>query len=276
MSTDNNTLGLSLEQILADISNDETLTKTAGVVETSAAEDLQALLTATDDNKPQSQEDTSTMTKQAQAQTTGNLIADSILASLNGAGSIEKVANEVIKETDALVKDDDAKVKSSPLEGNTVTETARALLQRGVAEGDAAPVEGDQRNEAEAEGGADVENDAIALQKLASESMMTFVNEGYSFDDARELVKQACDVLASQHVEIEKAAAVNALIAQGVDFEDACILVKQAADEMYGQEDFSQSSDLEKAAAVDELVQTHGFSYDDAVAAISDIVNGQA
>lgn len=64
------------------------------------------------------------------------------------------------------------------------------------------------------------------LEKLAATNDL--VNEGYDFEDAVELVKQAS---YGGYSDMEKFAAVDELMTDGYVFEDAVELVKQAAEE---------------------------------------------
>lgn len=85
------------------------------------------------------------------------------------------------------------------------------------------------------------------------------VGEGMDFDTAVNLVKQAEEELVGEAKEQEKVAAVNALAEAGYDFDTAVELVKQAEYELAQEEDA-----MEKMAAVEELMG-QGYDFDSAV-----------
>lgn len=205
------------------------------------------------------------MTKSAH-ELAGQSIADSILASLNG---LQKQAeNNVASETATMVAEDDAKIKETPVAGKTVSEVAKALLERAGSEGKTHVPEHVSQVVA-AEGGAQTagrEPIDSNLDKQASETLTALINDGVTFDEAVELVKEASAMMSS---DLEKSAAVSALIDQGIDFADAVELVKQAT--FQGEEEYSE---LEKAAAVNELV-ADGYSFADALEAVNKAVAGQ-
>lgn len=208
--------------------------------ETSAADELKETL----EKSASDMGDTNTMA-------TGQEIANSILAMLDGH---EKAAeNKVIAEIDTMVASDDARDELTPREGKTVTQVAKALQERGVAGGehkdDVMASEGNEPSNVPAKP-SDIDKKA-ALDELMA--------DGVDFEDAIALVKQASEELESEGDELEKAAAVGILLEEGHSFEDAVELVKQACDQ---SEDYS---DLEKAAAVQELMTEDGMDFADAV-----------
>lgn len=205
-----------------------------------------------------------TMTKSAH-ELAGQSIADAILAGLQKQAS----ENAVASETNTMVKEDDAKIKETPVAGKTVSEVAQALLARAASEGKTEkPAHVD--NEVKAEGGAQTAGRApidSQLDKQAAEALSALIADGVDFAEAAELVKEA---QAHLNADLEKAAAVSSLMDNGIDFADAVELVKQASEQPVEGE----YSDLEKKAALEQLMD-EGFSFADALSAIEAVVAGQ-
>lgn len=205
-----------------------------------------------------------TMTKSAH-ELAGQSIADAILAGLQKQAS----ENTVAAETQTMVKEDDAKIKETPVAGKTVTEVAQALLARAGSEGKTSTPDCVSK-EVAAEGGAQTAGRApidSQLDKQAAEALTALIADGVDFADAAELVKEAQAQLNS---DLEKAAAVSSLMDNGIDFAEAVELVKQASEGAVEGE----YSDLEKKAALEQLMDD-GFSFADALEAINAVVAGQ-
>lgn len=200
------------------------------------------------------------MTKSAH-ELAGQSIADAILAGLT-----KQAENNVAAETATMKAEDDAKIKETPVAGKTVTEVAKALMERAGTEGKTAVPE-HVSQEVSAEGGAQTAGrDPIDsnLDKQAAETLTALINDGVAFDEAVELVKEASALMTA---DLEKSAAVAHLIDNGIDFADAVQLVKQASEE-------PQFSELEKVAAVNELV-AEGYDIEAALAAVNAVIAGQ-
>ena len=250
---------LSLDSLLNSIVNGEQetgLNKEASEANVSAADELQNLLnTKVSDSAGEQTE----MSKVA-AVNTGKQIADGILNMLT-----KQAENMVQSDINQMEQQHDQRIDQNPVQGKTVAEMAKAIMDRAASNGGAAAPERTAQ-EVAAEGGAQDPELAAGpsdLSKQASEAVSMLINEGVSFDDAVELVKQAADQMATDSLELEKAAAVDQLVAEGYDFLDAAELVKQAAAELYGSED--GYSELEKAAAVHQLIAEEGLDLDEAV-----------
>lgn len=250
---------LSLEKLLEglNVADEQGLKKEASDAagSESAADQLQNLLTK------QASEVNGETLNMSKDNTMGQSIAEAILAQIGGMN--KQAENMVQADLDKMEADDEKRDKAIPREGKTVTEVAKALMDRAVAEGG---VQEAGFDEAAAEGKEGYEGTPVAsnLSKEASEAVHALIGEGVSFDEAIELVKQASDILS---VEMEKAAAFDALIAEGVDFEDAAALVKAASAELFGyveeEEEEGDYTDLEKSAAVAQLV-SEGIDFDEA------------
>lgn len=217
-----------------------------------------------------------TLTKEASASTigdtnmsveTGNAIADSILAMLDGGmnkeaseglSAMKSSGNNVIVETAKQERQHAERITQTPREGKTVTQVAQALAAKtnggvdAVVNPTAASPEGNSMAAVAAKP-SDIEKSA---------SVAELVEAGNSFDDAVELVKEASAELDAEALEFEKVAAVNVLISEGIDFESAFELVKQASASMIEAE--GEYSDLEKSAAVNELMAEDGLGFEEA------------
>jgi len=218
----------SLLDSLTPVEEETTIEKAASESETSVADELKSVLTKEASDQGESE-----------MNLTGKELAESILAMV-------KQANNVADETAAMVADDDKKEELNQVQGKTVTEAAKASVERG---GDADTDEVKEDNVGAP--GAAVASD---ISKQASE----LIAEGKTLEEAAAIMKQASE----KEAELEKLAAVNELMAEGIDFEDAVLLVKQASEASY--------SELEKAAAVSELVEQDGIAFDDAVALVKE------
>ena len=247
---------LSLDSLLNSIVNGEQetgLNKEASEANVSAADELQNLLnTKVSDSAGEQTE----MSKVA-AVNTGKQIADGILSMLT-----KQAENMVQYDIYQMEQQHDQRIDQNPVQGKTVAEMAKAIMDRAASNGGAAAPERTAQ-EVAAEGRA--QDPALAagpsdLSKQASEAVGLLIADGASFDEAVALVKQAQEELVGNYLEMEKAAAVDQLVSEGYDFEDAAILVKQAAAELYGEDDI----EFEKSAAVDQLV-SEGYDFDDAV-----------
>lgn len=246
---------ISLEKLLEglNVADEQGLKKEASDAagSESAADQLQNLLTK------QASEVNGETPNMSKENVLGTSIAEAILAQIGGMN--KQAENMVQADLDKAEASDEKRDQLTPREGKTITEVAKALLERGAAEGG---VQEPGFDEAAAEGKEQYEGTPIAsnLSKEASEAINALVGEGVSFDEAVELVKEASEILT---VELEKVAAFEALVAEGVNFEDAAELVKQASAQMFGGADDEEYSDLEKSAAVAQLV-SEGMDFDEA------------
>jgi uncharacterized protein YoaH (UPF0181 family) len=247
----------SLLDSLSDSTAETQIEKVASETVISVADELKNTLT-------KEASDASTIGETNMSVETGNAIADSILAMLDGG--MNKVAsagdvtsgNNVKVETDEMEAQHAARILQTPREGKTVTEVAKALAARtpggqdAVVAGQAASTEGNSQASVAAKP-SDIEKSAAIKELMA---------DGVNFDDAVELVKQASAEIDAELESLEKVAAVQALIGEGIDFDEAVALVKQAS------ETASEYTDLEKAAAVQELMSEDGVDFDEAVAMV--------
>jgi hypothetical protein len=89
----------------------------------------------------------------------------------------------------------------------------------------------------------------------------SLVQNGFDFDEAVNLVKQASDALDVEYEGQVKQAAFNELIQRGASFEEAVALVKQASE--------GNTIDFEKKAALGQLLDA-GVDFDQAVALVNE------
>lgn len=198
---------------------------------------------------------------------TGNAIADSILAMLDsginkqasdGLSAMKTSGNNVIIETAEQERQHAERILQTPREGKTVTQVAQALAAR--TNGGVDAVVNPTSVSPEGNSTAAVAAKPSDIEKSASVSEL--VEDGYGFDDAVEMVKAASAEMDAEAHDIEKKAAVEALMLEGYGFEDSYALVKQACEVLV--EESNGYSDLEKYAAVDELMEEDGMSFDEA------------
>ena len=240
----------TLDSLLSSLSDN--IPETTGIDKTAAdnsvAQQLKQTLT-------KEASDASTIGDTNMSVETGNAIANMILSNLTKQAS----ANKVVQDVDTMVAQHDARILATPRQGKTVTEVAMALQDRAPA-GSGEDEIGEEGSE---EGNAGSVVSAVPSDIEKAAAVNDLLDEGYEFNDAVEMVKEAAFAMAQEAHELEKVAAVNALLNEGYDFEDAVELVKQASAEMYGSED--EYTDLEKAAAVNDLMNEDGLSFDEAV-----------
>lgn len=248
----------SLDNLLDSLSDDETnpvIEKSAAEVEVSVADQLKNTLTK-EASASQPIGDTNMSAE------TGSAIADSILAMLSNGMDKEAAAgdptsgNNVKKEIDEMEAQHAARITQTPREGKTVTEVAKAL---------AAKTPGQQEDDVDAtEGNSEAAVAAKPSDIEKSASVSDLVADGYNFEDAVEMVKEASEELEAEVEELEKAAAVTALVSQGMDIDEA--LEKVAAH----AEASTEYTDLEKAAAIQDLVSQDGMSIKEAAALVKE------
>lgn len=250
----------SLLDSLSDHNAEPEIEKAASETEVSVADQLKNTLT-------KEASDASQIGENNMSVETGSTIANSILAMLDGG--MNKAASEageptqgnnVKEELDQMEAQHAERILETPRQGKTVTEVAKALQARAPAGSGCDEVDGSKEGNSEAATPAipsDIEK-AAAIRELA--------NEGYSMDEAFEMVKAASVQMEREAHEFEKVAAVDALIAEGIDFESAVAMVKQASDEVNGEE----YTDLEKSAAIADLVAEDGLSFDEAYALVKE------
>ena len=208
-----------------------------GKTKTSVSDQLEGLLTKKASVKTTSEESTD-MNKQAQAQ--GRAIADMVIGMLKKA---DEGSNAVIQQTEELVAQQDDATELTPREGKTVTETLKGIVERGSAEGAVHPdhlsldaVDGDETDadiDLDSSDEYDIENEDSDLDKEAFEKLAAahaLVENGYDFETAVDLVKEAAEELEMEEFEQVKLATVQSLVGEGMDVESALDLTNDALD----------------------------------------------
>ncbi|CAL9984939.1 hypothetical protein VPHD148_0277 [Vibrio phage D148] len=250
----------SLLSSLSDSTAETEMEKAASVeTEVSIADQLKDTLT-------KEASDASTIGEDNMSVETGNAIADSILAMLDNGMNKEASevgeptpGNNVKVETDKMEQQHAERITSTPREGKTVTEVATALAAKTKGGTDAVP--GADKN-ASPEGNSEAAVAAKPSDIEKSASVAELIDAGNSFEDAVEMVKEASAEIEAELHELEKVAAVDALMAQGLGFEESFELVKEASAQLLESE--SEYSDLEKSAAVQELMAEDGLGFEEA------------
>lgn len=247
----------SLLDSLSDSTAETQIEKVASETEVSVADQLKDTLTKEASASP-SHGDTNMSVE------TGNAIADSILAMLDGGMNKEAAAgdptsgNNVKVELDEMEAQHAARITQTPREGKTVTEVAKALAAKTPGGADAVV----EVSTASPEGNSQAAVAAKPSDIEKSASVAELIEAGNSFDDAVEMVKEASFELEAEAHELEKVAAVNALMTEGLGFEESFELVKQASAQMMEAE--TEYTDLEKSAAVNELMAEDGLGFEEA------------
>lgn len=233
----------SLDALLdgAGLNTESPLEKQASVIQkpvvtTTAATELEAHLTK------QAQEETPNMTTPSQQ---GQQIALNVLELIKRANDTGMVGgNNLINETSAMVGMSSAgQLQDNMGNPNQVLQNA---IANALANGAVHP---DQLDLNVMNQGADGGNTHIPLQDMAGNydlnavganqmaadqiekvaAVATLIDNGYDFNQAVEMVKQAeMEILADEDMQI-KQAAVNTLMGQGYDVNTAVALIKQAS-----------------------------------------------
>lgn len=234
---------LSLDDLLNSLTEDTGVEKVASATEVAAstanASDAAAELEKT---LTKQANETEVKTPMATPQEKGHAIADSILSLVKQAmDGLAPTApeNRLISETAAQVAHSTAGLAETDRSG-TMTEVLQSLVANSAANGavrdealaeNAAGSTDETAGEAENMASSDGEDldaeDADEVEKVAA--VVTLVDNGFDFDTAVEMVKQAAAEIEEEEFEQVKIAAVNALMDEGIDLESAVALVKEAS-----------------------------------------------
>jgi hypothetical protein len=199
----------------------------------------------------QTQTKETSMNKQAAA--AGAAIADAILQKIANAGDgntengivAGQVPNKAQVGSAQMVAEDDAKVKPLPTKnaigngGGSLNQIFDAIVADTLSQGAVSVDQGMGAPGMAAHEGNGEEHatpNQVNTQSAYSENdeaekvaaVNSLVSEGFSFDDAVNMVKSAAEEIQREEVSQVKQAALDNLIAAGVDFDSAVALVKQA------------------------------------------------
>lgn len=169
---------------------------------------------------------------------------------------------------------DDAKVLPLPGAEGTLNNILEAVVARAEAQGAVSDdlVNGDKPASG-AEGGSTLSPEQ-EQQKIASEdeiekaaAVSALVEAGCDFNSAVDMVKEAEEKLAAEADQQEKVAAVSALIEAGYSWDDSVAMVKKAEEELAAEATKGDSREQEKQAAFQALVEA-GVDFDQATAMV--------
>ena len=214
-----------------------------------------------------------------QASTAGKALADAILTKLASAGDLNTengfapgaTPMKIQQDSALLLQQDAAKYQATPGtdgagNGGSVNQIFDSIVQDAMSEGATAY---DQTASAGASAG---EGQAVAQgsflgQNPTDESQekmaaaLTLMENGFDFDQAVELVKQAEEEIWAEEDGQIKQAAVGELMSQGFDFEDAVELVKEASNAVGAYKGDSSSAGYKSS---ETMGQRAGRAYRDA------------
>ena len=185
-------------------------------------------------------------------------------AAVNTAAAV--APNMIQSGNEVMTAQDDAKVLPLPGAEGTLNSILEAIVARAESQGavSANLVDGDKpASSAETHDGdtsASVAQEADEVEKAAAVSAL--VGQGCDFASAVELVKQAEEALAVEADQQEKIAAINVLVGAGYDFDSAVAMVKQAEADLLGVD-----REQEKRAALETLIEA-GVDFDQAVSMV--------
>lgn len=230
-------MNFNLTQILEDLKTNTiekvAETVTVPVVATSAQTDLEQVLTK------QANEGNPEMSN---VQVKGRELADAVIGLLKQAtdGTPPIAENRVQSETTAMATQSTAGMAETPRVGNSMTQVLQQLVANSAANGAVDPLAlyqdaAGSGSEATTtvplvnKDGKDVNATAEGaddIEKIAA--VAALIDGGYSFDEAFDMVKQAAAALEEEEFEQVKIAAVNQLMTEGFSIENAVALVKEA------------------------------------------------
>jgi hypothetical protein len=237
--------------------------------EKAAALKLQAALQKTASHNVNHEENMTSQAKQI-----GAALADQLLVKLAYAGdentadgvAVGSIPQKIIQDDSAIVHQDDTKIQGMPGAGGSVNQIFDSIVADTLAQGSASydqahttgvtPVEGIAAATASPEAAAAGDTEEDDLQKTAA--LNHLVQNGFDFESAYDMVKQAEAELAYEQDQFEKQAALQTLVGQGYDFADAVNLIKQAEYELEAEHEGQV-----KQAALETLI-AQGVDFDTA------------
>jgi hypothetical protein len=234
-------------------------------------------------------EDKAGQTKEAQIKSENTQMAKSIMQKIaqevglpttTPAAAVNTeaaVSPNLIQQSNAVMtSQDDSKVLPLPGAEGTINNILEAIVARAKDQGGVSAdlvngnaAAGESQTAAQDqyfdEAEGSVAQAADNIEKAAAVSAL--VEAGCDFYDAISMVKQAEESLAEEADQQEKMAAVSTLVEAGYDFDTAIQLVKQAEAELNGTDE-----EMEKAAAVEGLM-ADGYSFEDSVELVKQAIS---
>ena len=204
------------------------------------------------------------------------IVGETLTTPAVAANTIAATAPNLIQSSNAdITKFDDGKVKALPAADGTLNNILEAIVARAEAQGATSDnlVDGDLPPSG-ASGDKEVHSPAVSatgvtngeeVEKAAAVSAL--VEAGCDFDSAIAMVKEAEQLIRNDEDQQEKIAAVNELCAYGYDFDTAIELVKQAEEDLAKEATILAPREQEKIAAFDALVEA-GIDFDQAAAMV--------
>lgn len=172
------------------------------------------------------------------------------------------VPNMVQMDNASMISYDDQKVQPLPGAEGTINNILEAIVANAKTQGGAGSddlVNGEGPVEGAAAIGVKAAEENDEVEKAAAVSAL--VEAGCGFDDAVELVKQAERELFTDSLENEKQAAFSALVEEGVDFDTATFLVKQAEEDLWtGKKSLGKEASDKVMQAERNRVKTAGVA----------------
>lgn len=159
------------------------------------------------------------------------------------------VPNMVQMDNASMTSYDDQKVQPLPGAEGTINNILEAIVANAKTQGGAGSddlVNGEGPVEGAAAIGVKAAEENDEVEKAAAVSAL--VEAGCGFNDAVELVKQAERELFTDSLENEKQAAFSALVEEGIDFDTATSLVKQAEEDLWTERNRVKTAGVASAA----------------------------
>lgn len=179
----------------------------------------------------------------------GKALADSLLQKLAAAGDFTTtngipagvVPNKAQVDNAQSVAEHDVRVQPTPTadakgdNGGSINQIFDAIIADAMSAGAATPDELPHQSLSSAEGATEahsapnaVEAEGVGEEVEKAAAVSALVNSGFDFTSAVEMVKAAAEELAAEHSTQVKQAALSQLIDAGVDYSLAIAMVKQA------------------------------------------------
>ncbi|HET8686055.1 MAG TPA: hypothetical protein VFM18_05245 [Methanosarcina sp.] len=179
----------------------------------------------------------------------GKALADSLLQKLAAAGDFTTtngipagvVPNKAQVDNAQSVAEHDVRVQPTPTadakgdNGGSINQIFDAIIADAMSAGAATPDELPHQSLSSAEGATEahsapnaVEAEGVGEEVEKAAAVSALVNSGFDFTSAVEMVKAAAEELAAEHSTQVKQAALGQLIDAGVDYNLAIAMVKQA------------------------------------------------
>lgn len=249
--------GKSLAQSILEKMANEVITETASMVADQDAATQPTVTSETDTvtdvldglvaravasgAQPVDQVEAGAQTKQAEQEETEvtkeatliEKIAQAVIEKLAAAEDLPAPANKIQEDAAEMVAQHDAMVQETPAGDGTVNQILDAIVADAKAKG---AISADIAATGESASSAEGEGFVAATDEVEKAAAVSaLVESGVNFADAVDMVKQAEAEIQAEGIEQEKRAAFEALIESGIDFDQAADMVKEASAKVYGE-----------------------------------------